>query len=83
MRIQFENNKNIYSSQWGDFQGRNKRGVVLWLRAAGDRRLLLIIAIFSALSRRKSSQTYAAVTDGIAGWLKINKKGLTKAGKYP
>jgi len=63
----------------GGFPGAERKG---GLRAAGDRRLLLIIAIFSALSRRKSSQTYAAVTDGIAGWLKINKKGLTKAGKY-
>jgi len=67
----------------GGFPGAKRMGGGPWLGAAGDRRLLLIIAIFSALSRRKSSQTYAAVTDGIAGWLKINKKGLTKAGKYP
>lgn len=74
-QINYNNNDAKHDNnkwQWGfngGFAGALREGI--WPRAAGDGRLLLIIAIFCALSRRKSSQTYAAVTDEIGEGLKI------------
>lgn len=74
-QINYNNNDAKHDNnkwQWGfngGFAGALREGI--WPGAAGDGRLLLIIAIFCALSRRKSSQTYAAVTDEIGEGLKI------------